>query len=152
MLPPHQIYHLALPSAWQVINASQAPAVFRSPNMFARKVDPDVDPGTVRLWDEWMGKKLKGWAPADQEQMGVRRGGISLPPLERGVASVARSSTSGGLPRKRAPRGRKVGQVGCYASCLSVRLDRDLGTKRYASGRAANVREVLSRGIRRREA
>ena len=32
----------------QVINASAAPAVFRSPYMFARKVDPNIDAEAVR--------------------------------------------------------------------------------------------------------
>ena len=32
----------------QVINASAAPAVFRSPYMFARKVDPNIDAEVVR--------------------------------------------------------------------------------------------------------
>ena len=35
----------------QVINASAAPSVFKSPYMFARKVDPSVDAEVVRWWE-----------------------------------------------------------------------------------------------------
>ena len=54
----------------QVINSSALPGVLRSPYMFARKVDPTVDADTVRLWDEWMAKKLRGAAPGDQDVLG----------------------------------------------------------------------------------
>ena len=54
----------------QVINASGAPGVFRSPYMFARKVDPTVDARAVSLWDEWMARKLRGERPDDQEVLG----------------------------------------------------------------------------------
>ena len=54
----------------QVINASAAPSVFKSPYMFARKVDPSVDAEVVRLWDEWMSAKLAGQRPLEQEPLG----------------------------------------------------------------------------------
>ena len=71
----------------EVINASAAPAVFRSPYMFARKVDPSVDPQTVRLWDEWMAPKLRGEVDPRQEPIGGKR--HEPAPLERGPASAA---------------------------------------------------------------
>mmetsp|Transcript_21291 Transcript_21291/g.48942 ORF Transcript_21291/g.48942 Transcript_21291/m.48942 type:complete len:305 (-) Transcript_21291:241-1155(-) len=56
----------------QVINESVAPDVFKSPYMFARKFDPGVDPNAVRLWDDWMGRKLKGEADPEQAPLGGR--------------------------------------------------------------------------------
>ena len=98
--------------------------VFRSPFMFARKVDPTVDaqtvrrdqhpsharmrctlgrgwlsslalalltpdpsPEQVRLWDEWMQRKLKGVADPDQEPLGGPSREQS--PLERGSSGGA---------------------------------------------------------------
>jgi len=55
-----------------VVNASEAPGVFHSPYMFARKFDPGVDSEPVRLWDEWMAKKLKGEPDELQEPLGGR--------------------------------------------------------------------------------
>ena len=48
MAPRRPSTERSLRGAPQVINASEAPKVFRSPYMFARKVDPSVEPGTVR--------------------------------------------------------------------------------------------------------
>jgi hypothetical protein len=71
----------------QVINTTEAPAVFRSPYMFARKVDPAVDASAVALWDEWMAKKLKGERPADQQALGgVSRDHAANSSLERKAA------------------------------------------------------------------
>jgi len=95
----------------QVINASQAPAVFQSPYMFARKVDPSVDAETVRLWDEWMGKKLKGWTPPDQELLGGDSTSATLPPLERSPTHKSTAEPVNPLPTRVLPAGRQVQQV-----------------------------------------
>ena len=44
----------------RVLNSSDLSAVFASPYIFARKVDHEVDPDVLRLWDEWMAKKRAG--------------------------------------------------------------------------------------------
>ena len=42
----------------QVLNASELAPVLASPYMFARKVDVEIDPGVLRVWDTWMATKL----------------------------------------------------------------------------------------------
>ena len=44
----------------RVLNSSEMNAVLASPYMFARKVDVEVDPGVLRIWDAWMARKLAG--------------------------------------------------------------------------------------------
>ena len=51
----------------RVLNASELQPVLASPYMFARKVDVDVDPHVLRLWDRWMAAKLAG-TPAGPTQ------------------------------------------------------------------------------------
>ena len=95
----------------QVVNSSAAPAVLRSPYMFARKVDPSVDAGTVRLWDEWMRRKLAGWRPPDQETLGGahrnKSAALERAPPRRTAATVA----AGTPPRAARPAERRVRQV-----------------------------------------
>ena len=77
----------------QVINASSAPAVFRTPYMFARKVEPSVDAETVRLWDEWMAKKLRGQRHDDQEVLGGTTPRVAAGDI---LSNLERSASSGG--------------------------------------------------------
>ncbi len=104
----------------QVINSSAAPGVFRSPYMFARKVDPTVDADTVRQWDVWMKRKLGGWRPDDQQLLGGAHHNTTGAPLERGAraAGPAGSNSGGGggggagvAPRQVSPRDRRVQRV-----------------------------------------
>jgi len=44
----------------RVLNSSEMKTVLTSPYMFARKVDLEVDPGVLQIWDAWMGRKLAG--------------------------------------------------------------------------------------------
>ncbi|KAL1526060.1 hypothetical protein AB1Y20_020881 [Prymnesium parvum] len=44
----------------KVLNVSELPRVLMSPYMFARKVDLEIDPGVLPVWDAWMKKKLSG--------------------------------------------------------------------------------------------
>uniref|UniRef100_A0A7S3EQP7 protein xylosyltransferase n=1 Tax=Haptolina ericina TaxID=156174 RepID=A0A7S3EQP7_9EUKA len=44
----------------RVLNSSEMKPVLMSPYMFARKVDLEVDPGVLRIWDTWMARKLAG--------------------------------------------------------------------------------------------
>ena len=45
-----------------MLNSSELGPVLASPYMFARKVDLDLDPQVLVLWDKWMAKKLAGEA------------------------------------------------------------------------------------------
>ena len=44
----------------RVLNSSELSPVFASPYMFARKVDHEVDPHVLRLWDAWFARKRAG--------------------------------------------------------------------------------------------
>ena len=81
-------YHSGGP---MLLNASMAHAVFASPAMVARKVDPTVDGSILGDWDEWMGAKLRGEAPDP-----ARYGG-EQPPLGEPIERI-------GLHRFRLPR------------------------------------------------
>jgi hypothetical protein len=72
----------------QVINASEAAAVFRSPYAFARKVEPAVDSDVVRAWDVWMRAKLArvGGLAEGQAPLG---GEARAQPADVPVAAVA---------------------------------------------------------------
>tara|TARA_B100000513_G_scaffold194115_1_gene122431 strand:+ start:56 stop:994 length:939 start_codon:yes stop_codon:yes gene_type:complete len=93
-----------------VINASEAPAVFRSALMFARKVDPTVDPMTVRLYDAWMGRKLKGEHPDDQPPLGgAPNASAAAPTDDREHANLGAREVA--LPERVLPRDRVVRRV-----------------------------------------
>jgi len=51
---------IPLPTAAQVLNATEMSAVLASPYMFARKADPIIDARVLPLWDEWMARKRAG--------------------------------------------------------------------------------------------
>ena len=105
----------------QVINQTRAPEVFRSPYMFARKVDPTVDAKAVTMWDEWMAKKLRGERPDDQAVLGGhqrRTGENADDSLERQAAAAAAAAAASAAgseatdaPRLHRPPLRRVSRV-----------------------------------------
>ena len=56
----------------------RARAVFGSPYMFARKLDLDLDPNVLRVWDPWMAAKLAGSRPPPQASIGHSPGDPDL--------------------------------------------------------------------------
>ena len=94
--------------------------------MFARKCDPAVDAGPVRIWDGWMAKKLRGEPARGQEPLGGKPkrapalledpGAAIGNPLVLGnpVAVAALAATVGGGARPPAlvpPRARAVRRI-----------------------------------------
>ena len=94
----------------KALNASELAAVFGSPYMFARKLDLDLDPNVLRVWDPWMAAKLAGGRPAPpQAPIGHSPGDPDLsirfrPPGMRDEAGEARLEALGRPRRRRVAR------------------------------------------------
>ena len=147
----------------QVINATSAPAVFRSPYMFARKFDPTIDAQAIRMWDDWMGLKLKGRHPEDQETLGgTPRAEQSRAPLERAAGRVVEGGRGrtgaylGGtpVPTRVRPQLRRVERVvfedgsscECAAACEANGTCCDDWAELCAQGRAPAGGESANAG------
>ena len=91
----------------QVLNSSELAPVLASPYMFARKVDLDIDPHVLVLWDAWMGKKLKGESPSPaQAPIGHSPGDpmLSIRFRAPGMRDLAAEAALEMRPRRRVAR------------------------------------------------
>ena len=77
----------------RVLNVSDLSAVLTSPYMFARKVDVEKAPEVLRIWDEWMARKLAGERPPRNLPQAPIGHSPGIPPSRSASALPACTST-----------------------------------------------------------